>query len=346
MLEDLDISTLKLLPGHLYVRNITDIDISAADSGETDTAVGAMTHIHAKGLQVELKEVSFYFKDKTATVGPSEITGILELGIPPQGLDVDLKVRLLPNTAKGLAERERIKGFHQVEKVEVNVSDGVTLDIKESNHSILVTMFKPVMLAGFRRTLAKTLSEQLEAAIVFADGVAWDIGCVFSHPCAGLEQMLTLMNSERAVVFQDTGLPRSASLVAAMWSEIGRFSRGQSSRGLTSGWTTTATGIVKDDPAGASFAMGAEPQILSPEQHGPKARLAEPLADKAQRAADAAGVDVDMEDATATAQGAKEQAQGIVQEGVKQVKGFKATIDRKREAEVRSDGWKSSAFDS
>jgi hypothetical protein len=117
VLEDLDISTLALTPGHLYIRNITDIDISANAAGETDTAVGAMTHLHAKGVQLELREVSFYYHDKTATVGPSEVTGILELTLPPEGLDIDLKVRLLPNTAKGLQERERVKGFHKIENV-------------------------------------------------------------------------------------------------------------------------------------------------------------------------------------------------------------------------------------
>jgi hypothetical protein len=176
VLEDLDISTLSLLPGHLYIRNITDVDITASGDGTTDTAVGAMTHIHATGIQLKLHDVSFYYHDKTATVGPSEVTGILALTLPPAGLDVDIKVRLLPNTEKGLAERERIKGFHKVESVEVKVSDDTELEIKESNHSILLTVFKPVMLAGFRRTLANTLAEQIKAALVFADGVAWDIG--------------------------------------------------------------------------------------------------------------------------------------------------------------------------
>lgn len=327
VLEDLSLEKLSLLPGNLYIRNITDIDISATESGETDTAIGAMTHVHAKGVQLDLREVSFYYKDKTATVGPAEFTGILELKMPPQGIDVDLKIRLLPNTEKGLRERERIKGFNKIEHVEVNISDEVELNIKDSNHSILTSLFKPVMLAGFRRVLAQTLSEQLTTSLAFIDGVAWDI-------------------SNRAVVFEDTGLPRGASLMAAAWSEIGRFSRGQSSRaGVTEGWRVTGTGIIKQDGQGGVFAMGAEPQVLSGEKHGPKERLAEPLADKAQRAADELGVsDVNMGDATGAAQDVAGKAQAIMQEGVKQVKGFKATIDAKRERELHTEGWKSSAF--
>jgi hypothetical protein len=36
----------------------------------------------------------------------------------------------------------------------VLVNDNVKLDIKKSNHAILLTLFKPAMLAGFRKALA------------------------------------------------------------------------------------------------------------------------------------------------------------------------------------------------
>jgi hypothetical protein len=92
--------------------------------------------------------------------------------------------------------------------------------------------------------------------------------------------------------------------------------------------------------------MGAEPTILSPEQHGPKGNLSEPLADRAKRVADEAGVDVDMEDVQGEAGAVAQKAKAVAQEGVRQAKGFKAKIDAKKEAELASEGWKSSAFDS
>lgn len=145
-------------------------------------------------------------------------------------------------------------------------------------------------------------------------------------------------------MFLDTGLGSKASLTAAIWSEVGRFARGESKRGLTTGWATTGSGVVKDDPSGVSFAMGAEPQILAPEQRGPKGNLSEPLADRAQRVADEAGVDVDVD--MDSAEGAAQKAKATAEEAVRQAKGFKARIDAKKEAELHSDGWKSSAFDS
>jgi hypothetical protein len=191
----------------------------------------------------------------------------------------------------------------------------------------MMTLFQPLMLAGFRRALATTLAQQLRTSLEFADGVAWDIG-------------------NRAVVFEDTGLPRGPSLAAAMWSEVGRFMRGKSSRaGVTEGWRLTGTGIIKEDGQGAKFAMGAEPQVLDSDQHGPKARLAEPVKDKAQRAAEQAGItDVNMDDATRGAQDVAAKGQALAQEGVRQVKGFAATVEAKRDAELKSEGWKSTAF--
>jgi hypothetical protein len=208
----------------------------------------------------------------------------------------------------------------------VQVSDSVKLDIKESNHGILLTLFKPAMLAGFRRALATTLSEQLRTALEFADGVAFDI-------------------SKRSVVFEDMGLTRGPALAGAIWSEVGHFMRsGNSSRaGLSQGWQLTGTGIVKRGEE-STIAMGAEPQVLSGDKHGPKARLAEPLSDKAQRVADQVGVDVNMADATQTAQSVAEQATEVVQQGVQQVRGYQQALDAKKEAEEKRPGWRSEAF--
>jgi hypothetical protein len=185
------------------------------------------------------------------------------------------------------------------------------------------------MLAGFRRALALTLSEQLRTALEFADGVAYD-------------------TSKRSVVFEDMGLTRGPALAAAIWSEVGRFVRSgpKSSRaGLSQGWQLTGTGIIKHGED-SSIAMGAEPQILSGDKHGPKERLAEPLANKVQRAADQAGVDVDvsMGDATQAAGSIAEQASGLVQQGIQQVRGYKQALQAKKEAEEKRDGWRSEAF--
>ncbi|KAI6108327.1 hypothetical protein F5141DRAFT_1064509 [Pisolithus sp. B1] len=249
VLENLNISSLSLLPGHVYIRNITDVDITAPSGGSTHTALGTLTHVRMQALQLTLKEVSFYYKDKVASVGPTEFTGILEFTLPTQGLDVDLKFRLIPNTPLGLKEREREQRFFKIERVDVHLAENITFEVKESNHPILAMVFKPVLISRFREALEKTLQEQIRGVFDLVDGITFDV-------------------SNRAEVFEDTGLGRGAAIAAAVWSEIGRLRKMEG--GLLGGWKATGTGIIKEGlPGDATLAMGAEPQILPGEKKGP-----------------------------------------------------------------------------
>ncbi|PCH36984.1 hypothetical protein WOLCODRAFT_20866 [Wolfiporia cocos MD-104 SS10] len=312
VLEDLDISSFGLLPGHAYIRNITDIDIKATSAGQADTAVGALTRVYIQALQLSLREVSFYYKDKTASIGPAEFTGLLEFTLPPQGIDVDIVVRSIPNSAEGLKERQRRTRFLDIQRVEARVSEEVDLSIKESNHPILVSIFKPVMLSRFRDALRTVLEEQIRASLDWVDGLAWDIG-------------------RRAEVFGDAGLGRGASLIAGLWSELGHLRNGEG--GLLGGWAATGTGIVRRD-RDVQFAMGAEPQVLSEEKHGPKGTLSAEVADR---------MDVD-----AQVEGVKDAAEQVregAKEGVRKVKSFKDAVAAKAEEERGREGWQSPAFD-
>lgn len=336
MLEDLDISSFALLPGHAYIRNITDIDIKAPAHGAAQTAVGSLTRVFAQGIQMSLREVSFWFKQKTSTMGPSEFSGVLELTLPPQGVDVDVVVRAIPNSEEGLKEREKKKGFTEIQRVQVKVSDGMELSIKESNHQVLASVLRPIITARVREALQNVLEENIRGALEWADAVAWDVG-------------------NRAEVFEDAGLSRGPALVAGFWSELGKLSRGE--RGLFKGWRATGSGLIKasgnqrDD---AQFAMGAEPQVLSGEKRGPRGNFSESLADKARREAEEAGVDmdVDAEDVqgatVAVGQRAKEVAGEVkegVKEGVRKVRGFGQSVSEKAEQERKQPGWESAAFD-
>jgi len=333
VLEDLDISTFALLPGHAYIRNITDIDITAPSSGPAKTAVGSLTRIYAQGVQLALREVSFYFEQKTSSLGPSEFNGILELTLPPQGIDIDVVVRMIPSSPEGLKERENKKGFWEIQRVEVKISDEMNLTIKESNHQVLASVLKPIITSRFRDTLQTVLAENVRGLLEWTDGVLWDVG-------------------NRAEVFEDAGLGRGAALVAGWWSEMGRLSRGDA--GLLKGWKATGTGLIKDEGnvrPDAVFAMGAEPQVLPGEKHGPKGNFSESLKDKASREM---GVDPEelQDEATqqtqAVGQRAKElvgEAKDSVKAGYQKVKSFKQAVQTKAEEEKSRPGWESHAFD-
>lgn len=313
VLENLNVSSLSLLPGHVYIRNITDVDITAPAGGSTHTAMGTLTHIRMQALQLTLKEVSFYYKDKVATVGPSEFTGILEFNLPTQGLDVDFKFRLIPNTPLGLKEREKDQRFFKVERVDVHLAENITFEVKESNHPILATVFKPVLISRFREALEKTLEEQIRGVFDLTDGIAFDV-------------------SNRAEVFEDTGLGRGGAIAAAVWSEIGRLRRMEG--GLLGGWKATGTGIIKEGlPGDAKLAMGAEPQILPGEKKGPLGTHAVPIGERPE-----------FKGIVESGATMKENIKQATREGVGKVQSFKETVRRKASEEKRRAGWESHAF--
>lgn len=310
-----------MLPGHAYIRNITDIDITASSAGQTNTSVGTLTRIYIQALHLALREVSFYYKDKTAVVGPAEFTGMLEFTLPPQGIDLDVVVRSIPNSPEGLKERARRGGFLEVQRVEARVSEDVEVKITQSNHSVVMTVFRPVMVSRFRDALRMLLEQQVRAALESTDALLWDVG-------------------KRADVFDDAGLNRGAALVAGFWSELGHMQKRGGSGGVFSGWQATGTGIVKKDGE-VQFAMGAEPQVLSGDKRGPKGTLSDSLAERY----DLEGKKEAAAETGDKLKGIAEQAKESVKEGVRKVRGFSEEVERKKDEESRREGWSSAAFD-
>ena len=317
VLEDLDISSIGLLPGHVFIRNITDLEIDAPKEGKATTAVGALTHLQIKGVQLKLNQLSFYYHDLTATVGPKEFTGLAEITLPAEGIDVDIKVRTIPNTTAGLAERAERKRFLRIDHVEVHVSDNADVRVTESNHPVLLTVFRPLLTARLRGALETTLSANIQSAIDGVDELVWD-------------------TIARAEVFEDAGLARGPALATAWWSELGRLRRTQG--GLSSGWHTTGSGIVRDG-GDARVALGAEPQVLGSDKHGPKGTSAQPLKERARDA----GVDVDV--SAESVVGAVGKAKEGIKVGLRKVRTFEEKIAEKQKEEERSPGWESNAFE-
>ncbi|KAJ4466871.1 hypothetical protein C8J55DRAFT_439193 [Lentinula edodes] len=358
VLENLDVSSFNLLPSHMYIRNITDIDIVAPASApdapvqpESKTQLGTLTQIHIQAIQLAVSDISFYYKDKTASIGPSEYTGRLSLTLPPKGIDVDVKMRLIPASATTTlapvtSSASLHRAFHVIEHLDVRITDEFELDIKDSNHGVMIAMFKPIMALRLKSALEGFVAEHLRQIFEGLDGLAYDI-------------------SERAEIFKDTGLGSGASIGAAVWSEVGRMRRlGLDSRrrGQYTDWQATGTGVVvaerqvdldtgEDKEKERKFAMGAEPQILSGEKKGPDGTASESLSKRLRsatgQALDDTGVNIDAEampDVTDTKQIA-EQAKEIFEEGKDQVKSFKDTVKHKSDVEKHREGWQSSAFD-
>jgi hypothetical protein len=261
----------------------------------------------------------------------------MEFQLPEKGLDLDLKLRLIPATVKGPYSRENLKHFNVIERVSVTIAEDIGLTVKESNHSILVRFFKPIMTLRLREALERTLTEQVRAAVEWADGIAFDIG-------------------QRKQVFQDTGVGGGGSLIAAIWSEAGRIRREGREKGEL-GIHATGTGIVVEqqlytrygDEAGKTeFALGAEPQILSGEKRGPLGTGSTPLRERMERMGEEAGIPagvVEGEEVREYIAGARRGAKGMLKDGKRQFLSFRRSVEQKTEEERLRSGWQSSAFD-
>ena len=202
----------------------------------------------------------------------------------------------------------------------------MNIEVKESNHPVLMTLFKPIMVNRLKDALERTLSEELRGVVEWVDGVAWDV-------------------AKRREVFEDTGLGGSGSLMAALWSELGRLQRERTDE---IGWRATGTGVIVEQQKGedrgkSAFAIGAEPQILDGEKRGPLGTGSERLKDKVVE--EAMDVDVSAVGIPVVFEDVKDRAKGMMKEGKRQVVGFRKSVERKKELEMSNKGWESSSFD-
>lgn len=304
VLENLNLESLQLLPGHVKLSHTTDMDIDAPSSGEARRDVSTHTRIQFSGVQLKLRQVSFYYHDKTMTLAKT-VTGLLDVFIPSKGVDIDVTLGLLP-TESGAKERRKRQGFHHIDSVNVSL-DNVEVAIRESNHQVLLSVFKPVFRARLVAALRESIEQYTRLAIEALDGIAWDVHV-------------------RARTFADAGVPLGPSYVSGLVSELGHMAQ-QSS--VFADVSTTNVGVVKD-VAGSdkAFAVGAGPQLISGDKHGPVAT----------------GVGTGQPGTHGKSD--KPVAQKVMGEGVPpDVETFTASVARKREAEKKSTGWRTAAYD-
>jgi hypothetical protein len=362
VLENLDISRLNILPSRVYIRNITDIAIQTFDdpSLPADKQLATLTQIQLQAVQMHLKDLSFWYKDKHATVVPGEFTGLLEMSLPPQGINVDLKVRMIPVKARGKLSRQEQKRFHVVDRCAVEISDDVEISVKESNHAMLVNVFSGLVKRRIKEAMEKTLTGQFRALVDWLDGVAYDV-------------------VERRKVFEDAGLGGGPAVIAALWSEVGRLEREAEEGGFTWGIKATGSGIIFEEQTqipmtttggngrkaleekfeyevgkqtrGKVLAVGAEPQVLSGDKRGPLGTGSESIATTVQSVISDQGMDVDVEGvedvAASQVKGMGELVGGYVAAGKGKIEGFRHAVLKKERAERKTVGqsWRSDAFD-
>ncbi|KZV88036.1 hypothetical protein EXIGLDRAFT_839540 [Exidia glandulosa HHB12029] len=246
VLENMSLQSLQVLPGHVKISHTTNVEIDAPKTGETERDTSTKTRIQFTGLQITLKEVAFWYHDK-GKLPVDTVTGLLDVKIPEKGVDMDVTLGLLP-TASGSAERRKRGGFHNIESVKASLDD-VTVAIRESNHQIMISMFKPVFRTALVKAVRQSLENYMRVALEALDGMAYDV-------------------HHRARVFADAGTPLGPAYVSGLVSQLGYMAKQEV--GILDGVRATSVGVIKDDPNSKSaFAVGAAPQLIGADKRAP-----------------------------------------------------------------------------
>lgn len=242
VVEDLSIESLRLLPGHAHISTTVNMDMDKAiGTAEAETDTSTRTHLKLTGVQMALREVSFWYHDPSLKL-VSEVRGLMDVSVPPRGVDVQATLKLIP-TASGKTRREQRRGFHEISDIQVTLASDTKVSLKQTNHQVLMSAFSPIVKKRLIKNIENILAEKIRLVLEAMDGIAWDV-------------------DQRANVFSDTGLTATVpKYLAAMVSEWGKLRK---EPGLLSGWTMTGVGVVKDDPrTDTVFAVGAAPQVIN-----------------------------------------------------------------------------------
>lgn len=342
VLENLDLSTMRVNPSHIRLSNLANLDIITDEFGEIRSLMSMGTRINARGIGLSVNRLSFWYRDKTATYGPSDYSGrISNFYIPPQGVDLDIQFRLIPANrgTSSSVEREQRNAFHIFDRVVVSIVDGENMDfdIEDCNHTVLLSLFKPIFTTRLREALERTLSYLIRAIFEGADGVAWEV-----------------FRTTQDYLWKGMGF--RSSVGAALSDEWDHLKHAAHDNPEEIGTTWTSSGVVVKliDPETTfpySFACGSEPQILGPEKKGPSG-ASSTATTQAQTPTSAgpaparlfgsvlgsiSGYALGTQDLSGGVNGVtKEQAAQLT---------FRQAVDVKAELERKRDGWESEAFD-
>ena len=121
--------------------------------------------ISASGVQMDLKDVSYYVKKKE---GFPSITdkGVMDIYLGGEGFSFKI--------AASNAHKSDRQHFAKVDKVSVDVKN-LKIKIKQSNHKLLFAIAKPILLKVMRPVIQKVLEKQIRDSFTQADAYFYDV---------------------------------------------------------------------------------------------------------------------------------------------------------------------------
>lgn len=121
--------------------------------------------IHASGIQMDLRDVSYYVKRKQGTPKLTDL-GVMDILLGGSGFSFRMK---LSN-----AQTPDRQNFFKVDKVDVSIKN-LNIKLKKSRHSVLFRLFKRAMLRFLRPIIQKVLESQIKEHFYRLDSMAFQI---------------------------------------------------------------------------------------------------------------------------------------------------------------------------
>jgi len=121
--------------------------------------------ISASGCQMDLKDVAYYIKKKQ---GFPSITdkGVMDIYLGGEGFSFKIAARN--------AQKSDRTHFVVVDKVDVTVKN-LSIKVKQSNHKLLFSIAKPLLLKAMKPAIQKVLEKQIKDSFEQADTFAWGV---------------------------------------------------------------------------------------------------------------------------------------------------------------------------
>jgi Family of unknown function (DUF5923)/Protein of unknown function (DUF4449) len=121
--------------------------------------------ISASGVQMDLKDVSYYVKKKQGFPSITD-TGVMDIYLGGEGFSFKI--------AASNAHKKDRQHFAKIDKVTVDVKN-LKIKIKQSKHKLLFSIVKPILLKVMRPVIQKVLEKQIRDSFTQADAYFYDI---------------------------------------------------------------------------------------------------------------------------------------------------------------------------
>ncbi|EED14903.1 conserved hypothetical protein [Talaromyces stipitatus ATCC 10500] len=121
--------------------------------------------ISASGIQADLRDVNYYLKRKQGFPLLTD-TGVMDILLGGTGFGFKI--------AASKAQKNDRNAIFKLDSVKINIKN-LSLNLKKSNHKILFTIFRPMLLNVVRPAIEKVLESQIREAFQKADAFAYQV---------------------------------------------------------------------------------------------------------------------------------------------------------------------------